>query len=77
MVNHVNAVSTSSHKTKLARKVVYRENDKEYTIIDKDTMLLDIFGFENCHTLESKMLTLSSNGILAQNPYFSRSDDPK
>ena len=37
MVNRVNAVSTSSHKTKLARKVVYRENDKEYTIIDKDT----------------------------------------
>ena len=47
------------------------------SIIDKDTILLDIFGFGNCHTLESKMLTLSSNQILAQNPYFSRSADPK
>ena len=47
------------------------------SIIDKDTILLDIFEFENCHTLESKMLTLSSNQILAQNPYFSRSADPK
>ena len=47
------------------------------SIIQNDIILLDILRFENSHTLQSKLLTLSSHQILAQNAYFSRVGDPK